>query len=46
MTGRERLARWAGMVDNRRGNPMRSNKQMQDEMTGRETLEPMTGSEV
>jgi molecular chaperone GrpE len=47
MTGRERLARWAGMVDNRRGKPMRSNKQMQDEMTGRETLESeMTGSEV
>src|SRR5258708_30169892 len=35
------------MVDNRRGNPMRSNNEMQDEMTGRETLEPeMTGSEV
>src|SRR5260370_40185566 len=47
MTGKERFARWAGMVDNRRGNTMRSNKQMQDEMTGRETLEPeMTGSEV
>src|SRR5438552_19014270 len=47
MTGRERFARWAGMVDNRRGNSMRSNKQMQDEMTGRETLEPeMTGSEI
>src|SRR5438034_8830723 len=51
MTGRERLARWAGIVDNRRGSPMRSNKQMQDEMTGRETLEPelepeMMGSEV
>src|SRR6266851_1014371 len=47
MTGRERLARWAGMVDNRRGSPMRSNRQMQDEMTGRETLEPeMTAPEV
>src|SRR5258708_1918312 len=47
MTGRERLARWAGMVDNRRGNAMRRNREMQDEMTGRETLEPeMTGSEV
>src|SRR5580692_748149 len=47
MTSRERLARWAGIVDNRRGSPMRSNRQMQDEMTGRETLEPeMTGSEV
>src|SRR5712675_1190645 len=46
MTGRERLARWAGMVDNRRGIDMRSNKQMQDEMTGRETLETeMTGPE-
>jgi molecular chaperone GrpE len=35
------------MVDNRRGTTMRSNKRMQDEMTGRETLEPeMTGPEV
>jgi molecular chaperone GrpE len=35
------------MVDNRRGTTMRSNKHMQDEMTGRETLEPeMTGPEV
>jgi molecular chaperone GrpE len=47
MNGRERFARWAGMVDNRRGTTMRSNKRMQDEMTGRETLEPeMTGPEV
>ena len=47
MTGKERFARWAGMADNRRGNPMRSNKHMQEEMTGRETLDPeMTGSEV
>src|SRR3984885_10735770 len=40
MTGRERLARWAGMVDNRRGSTMRSRKEMQDEMAGRGTLEP------
>ena len=48
MTGRERLARWAGMGNNRRGNSMRSGKEMQDEMTGRETLEPemVAGSEV
>jgi molecular chaperone GrpE len=47
MTGRERLARWAGMGNNRRGNNMRSSKEMQDEMTGREILEPeiVTGSE-
>ena len=47
MAGRDGFARWAGMVDNRRGTTMRSNKRMQDEMTGRETLEPeMTGPEV
>jgi molecular chaperone GrpE len=47
MTGKERFARWAGMVDNRRGGTMRSNKVMQDEMTGRETLDPeMAGSEI
>src|SRR5580700_7620970 len=47
MTSRDRFARWTGMVDNRRGNPMRSNKPMQDEMTGQETLDPeMAGSEV
>jgi molecular chaperone GrpE len=48
MTGRERLARWAGMGNNRRGTSMRSGKEMQDEMTGRETLEPeiLSGSEV
>jgi molecular chaperone GrpE len=36
------------MGNNRRGNIMRSGKEMQDEMTGRETLEPeiVTGSEV
>jgi molecular chaperone GrpE len=36
------------MGNNRRGNIMRSRKEMQDEMTGRETLEPeiVTGSEV
>jgi molecular chaperone GrpE len=48
MTGKERFARWAGMVDNRRGNTMRSNKHMQDEMTGREILDPevVVGPEV
>jgi molecular chaperone GrpE len=40
MTGRERFARWAEMVDNRRGTTMRRNRQMQDEMTGREILDP------
>jgi molecular chaperone GrpE len=36
------------MVDNRRGNTMRSNKHMQDEMTGREILDPevVVGPEV
>jgi molecular chaperone GrpE len=35
------------MVDNRRGNSMRSKGQMQDEMTGRETLYPeIAGSEA
>jgi molecular chaperone GrpE len=48
MTGRERLARWAGIVDNRRGNTIRSAKQMQDEKTGQGATEPeiVTGSEV
>src|SRR5882757_7878688 len=48
MTGRERLARWAGMVDNRRGNIMRNRRTMQDEMTGREILDPeaVVGPEV
>jgi molecular chaperone GrpE len=48
MTGKERFARWAGMVDNRRGNTMRSNKHMQDEMTGREIPDPevVVGPEV
>ena len=40
--GKERFARWPGMVDNRRGNTTRSGKAMQDEMTGQETLEPET----
>jgi molecular chaperone GrpE len=35
------------MVDNRRGNIMRSRRAMQDEMTGRETLDPeTTGTEA
>ena len=42
MTGRDRFARWAGMVDNRRGNTMRSRRTMQDEMTEREILDPET----
>jgi molecular chaperone GrpE len=48
MTGRERLARWAGMIDNRRGKSMKSGEKMQDEMTGQGTMEPeiVTGSEV
>src|SRR5258708_34123205 len=48
MTGMERLARWAGIVDNRRGNIMRSRRTMQDEMTGREILDPeaVVGPEV
>src|SRR6266852_1269613 len=48
MTGRERFARWAGMVDNRRGNTMRSNRHMQEEMTGREILDPeaVVGPEI
>jgi molecular chaperone GrpE len=40
MTGRERFARWAGMVDNRRGNTMRSGNKMQDEIAGQGTMEP------
>src|ERR1700748_229865 len=45
--GKERFARWPGMVDNRRGNTTRSGKAMQDEMTGQGTLEPeMMGSEA
>ena len=48
MTGKERLARWAGMVDNRRGQIMRSAKHMQDAMAGREILDPeaVVGPEV
>jgi molecular chaperone GrpE len=48
MTGKERLARWAGMVDNRRGQIMRSAKHMQDAMAGREILDPeaVVGQEV
>ena len=33
MTGRERLARWAGMGNNRRGNDMRRHEPMQEDMT-------------
>lgn len=36
MTGRERLSRWAEMVDDRIGKTMKGNHEMQDEMTGRE----------
>src|SRR3984885_4112538 len=48
MTGKERLARWAEMVDNGRGNIMRSAKHMQDAMAGREILDPeaVVGPEV
>src|SRR3984885_4691947 len=42
MTGKDRFARWAGMVDNRRGNTMRSRRTMQDEMTERAILDPET----
>src|ERR1700759_1034579 len=39
MTGRDRFARWAGRADNRRGNPMKSKRTMQDGMTGRGLLD-------
>jgi molecular chaperone GrpE len=53
MNAKEQFARWAEMVDNRRGSTNRSGKEMQDEMTGREsssqgTAEPeiVTGADV
>jgi molecular chaperone GrpE len=53
MNAKEQFARWAGMVDNRRGSTNRSGKEMQDEITGRESSGPsavepeiLTGSEV
>jgi molecular chaperone GrpE len=48
MNAKEQFARWARMGNNRRGNPMRSSKAMQDEMNGQGVVDPevAVGSEV
>lgn len=40
ITGKERLARWGWMGNNRRGSDMRRSKEMQEEMTGEVAQEP------
>src|SRR5580658_8042990 len=48
MNAKEQFARWARMGNNRRGNSMRSSKEMQDEMNGQGVVDPevAVGSEV
>jgi molecular chaperone GrpE len=48
MNAKEQFARWARMGNNRRGNTMRSSKEMQDEMNGQGVVDPevSVGSDV
>jgi molecular chaperone GrpE len=48
MNAKDQFARWARMGNNRRGNSMRSSKEMQDEMNGQGVVDPevAVGSEA